>query len=152
MNKPAIEKTLEESVTKLFDRYQELFCKAIQGDADMDRIMSSYASALIGAAPAGVMVSQNDDQFKQVLRQGFEHYRQIGTKDMRIRSVHISPIDERHCVAHVAWTATYARKDQLDVMIDFDVHYFVQKLDGEPKIFGWVSGDEQAILKQHGII
>ena len=31
-------------------------------------------------------------------------------------------------------------------------HYFVQKLDGEPKVFGWVSGDEQALLRKHGII
>jgi len=35
--------------------------------------------------------------------------------------------------------------------IDFDVHYLVQKLDGDPKIFGWVSGDEQALLRKHGI-
>ena len=39
-----------------------------------------------------------------------------------------------------------------DVAIDFDVHYFVQKLDGEPKVFGWVSGDEQALLRKHGIL
>jgi hypothetical protein len=55
-------------------------------------------------------------------------------------------------VAHVAWRATYARGDQPDVAIDFDVHYFVQKLDGPPKVFGWVSGDEQALLRTHGII
>ncbi len=71
---------------------------------------------------------------------------------MRIRDVRLSPIDEQHCVAHVAWTATYARKDQRDVTIDFDVHYFVRMLDGEPKVFGWVSGDEQALLRRHGII
>ena len=29
---------------------------------------------------------------------------------------------------------------------------FVQKLAGEPKGFGWVSGDEQALLREHGII
>ncbi|CAH2402864.1 hypothetical protein [Mesorhizobium ventifaucium] len=38
-----------------------------------------------------------------------------------------------------------------DVTIDFDVHYLVQKLAGEPKIFGWVSGDEQEVLRKHGI-
>lgn len=55
-------------------------------------------------------------------------------------------------MAHVAWRATYARKDQADLPIDFDVHYFVQTLDGEPKVFGWVSGDEQAVLKEQGIV
>ena len=71
---------------------------------------------------------------------------------MRTRNVRLSPIDELHCVVHVAWTATYARKNLPDVAIDFDVHYLVQLLDGVPKVFGWVSGDEQALLKEHGII
>jgi hypothetical protein len=84
--------------------------------------------------------------------QNYAHYRAIGTKEMRIRSLDTSPIDAHHCVAHVGWTATYARKSQPDITIDFDVHYLVQDLDGEPKIFGWVSGDEQALLKKHGII
>ncbi|AJD41571.1 hypothetical protein RGR602_CH02244 [Rhizobium gallicum bv. gallicum R602sp] len=53
---------------------------------------------------------------------------------------------------HVAWRATYVRKDEPDVTIGFDVHSFVQELDGEPKVFGWVSGDEQALLGKHGII
>lgn len=71
---------------------------------------------------------------------------------MRIRGIRLSPIDGLHCMAHVAWTATYARKGQPDVAIDFDVHYFVQKLGEEPKVFGWVSGDEQALLRKHGIV
>jgi hypothetical protein len=85
------------------------------------------------------------------MAQGYAHYRAIGTKDMRIRDVRLSPIDDLHCVAHVAWTATYRREDQPDVAIDFDVHYFVQKLNEDLKVFGWVSGDEQAVLRKHGI-
>lgn len=36
--------------------------------------------------------------------------------------------------------------------IDFDVYDLVQLLGGEPKVFGWVSGDEQALLREHGMI
>jgi hypothetical protein len=36
-------------------------------------------------------------------------------------------------------------------VIDFDVHYLVQQLNAEPKVFGWISGDEQALLREHGI-
>jgi hypothetical protein len=36
-------------------------------------------------------------------------------------------------------------------VIDFDVHYLVQQLDAEPKVFGWISEDEQALLREHGI-
>jgi hypothetical protein len=143
---------METSVRKFFERYESFFNQSLGGDMDMDEVAALYASEFIAASPAGVMTGKNDDQLKQFMAQGYEHYRAIGTKEMRIRNVRLSPMDEHHCVAHVAWTATYARKDQSDVAIDFDVHYFVQKLDGEPKVFGWVSGDEQALLREHGII
>ncbi|MER9231193.1 nuclear transport factor 2 family protein [Mesorhizobium sp. M0622] len=142
---------METQVRKLFERYEQLFQKSLAGDADMDEVASVYASAFIAASPAGVMVGKNDDQFRQFMEQGYTHYRAIGTKEMRIRDVRISPIDEHHCVTHVAWTSTYTRKGRPDVSIDFDVHYLVQKLDEEAKVFGWVSGDEQEVLRKHGI-
>lgn len=143
---------MEASVRKFFEQYESVFNRSLGGDMDMDEVAALYASEFIAASPAGVMTGKNDDQFKQVMTQGYAHYRAIGTKEMRIRNVRLSPMDDCHCVAHVAWTATYARTDRPDVAIDFDVHYFVQKLDGEPKVFGWVAGDEQALLRQHGII
>ena len=143
---------MEASVRKLFERYESFFNQSLGGDMDMDEVAALYASEFIAASPAGVMTGKNDDQLKQVMAQGYARYRAIGTKDMRISNVRVSPIDDHHCVAHVAWTATYVREDQADVAIDFDVHYFVQELDGEPKVFGWVSGDEQALLRKHGIV
>ncbi len=143
---------METSVRKFFERYASFFNQSLGGDADLDEVAALYASEFIAASPAGVMTGKNDYQLKQVMAQGYARYRAIGTKEMRLRDVRLCPIDDHHCVAHVAWTATYLRKDQPDVAIDFDVHYFVQKLDGEPKVFGWVSGDEQALLRKHGII
>lgn len=143
---------MEASVRKFFEQYESVVNRSLGGAIDTDEVAALYASEFIAASPAGVMTGKNDDQFKQVMTQGYAHYRAIGTKEMRIRDVRLSPMDDRHCVAHVAWTATYARADRPDVAIDFDVHYFVQKLDGEPKVFGWVAGDEQALLRQHGII
>lgn len=143
---------MEASVRRFFARYERLFTRALGGEADLDEAASMYASHVIAASPAGIVTGQNDDQLKQLLAQGYAHYRGIGTKGMRIRAVGIDPIDAHHCLAHVAWTATYARPDQADVAIDFEVHYLVQILDGEPKIFGWVAGDEQALLRQHGLI
>jgi hypothetical protein len=143
---------MEDSVRALFERYEKLFRMALKDAVDMDQVVSSYAAAFVAASPAGVSIGQNDEHLKQVMRQGFERYRRIGTKDMRLRNVRTTPIDERHCLAHVGWTAVYDRGEKPDVSIDFEVHYLVQQLDDVPKIFGWVSGDEQAVLKQHGII
>ena len=144
---------METSVRRLFERYESFFNRALAGKVDLNELASLYASEFIAAAPAGVRAGKNDNQFKEVMAQGYEHYRAIGTKAMRIRDVRLAPIDDLHCVAHVAWTATYARKGQPDVAIDFDVHYLVQILQVEPpKVFGWITGDEQTLLRQHGII
>ncbi|MCZ7481928.1 nuclear transport factor 2 family protein [Rhizobium rhizogenes] len=143
---------MEASIRKFFERYERFFNQSLGGDMDMKEAASLYASDFIAASPAGVITGKNDDHLRQVMAQGYERYRAMGTREMRIRDISLSPIDDHHCTAHVAWTATYARQDQADVAIDFDVHYFVQTLNGEPKVFGWVSGDEQALLKKHGIL
>ena len=108
-------------------------------------------SAFIAASPAGIMTGKNDEHLKQVMKHGYARYRAIGTKEMRIRDIRVSLIDEHHCVAHVGWVGVHARKEEPDLRIDFDVHYLVQELDEGPKIFGWMSGDEQALLQKHGI-
>lgn len=143
---------METAVRGLFARYESLFNRALGGEADTSELASLYASEAIGAAPAGVRASANDDRLRQALAQSCEHYRAIGTRAMRTRTVRIAPIDELHCIAHVSWTATYERTARPELALDFDVHYLVQMLNGDPKVFGWISGDEQALLKAHGVI
>jgi hypothetical protein len=143
---------METAVRDLFARYQRFFNRALDSAVDLDEGTSFYASAFIAASPAGVVAGKNDDQLGRIMEQGYKRYRATGTKEMRMRDVRLSLMDEHHCVAHVAWTAIYARQGASDISIDFDVHYLVQKLNGEPKIFGWVSGDEQALLKEYGIV
>lgn len=142
---------METAIRDLFERYERSFRQALAGQMDMDELVTLYAAEFIAATPAGVMTGKNDDHLKQVMAQEYERNRAIGTKAMRIQSLRVSPIDELHCLAHVAWTATYARKERPDTAIDFDVHYLVQMLDGEAKVFGWISGDEEALLRQRGI-
>lgn len=143
---------MNASVEKLFERYERFFRQSLAGEIDTDEIALLYAPEFIAASPAGVTTGKNDEHLKRVMAHGYAHYRAIGTKEMQIRNLRTSPIDEHHCVAHVAWTATYAREDLPTVTIDFDVHYLVQKLGAEAKIFGWVTSDEQAVLRKHGII
>lgn len=142
---------MENEVRKLFERYERSFARGLRGDVDLDEATSFYAQAFVAAAPAGVISGTNGEELKQAIEQGYAHYRATGAREMRIRHVGITPIDERHCVARVAWTAVYERKERPDVAIDFDVHYLVQKLGKAPLIFGWISGDEREILEKHGI-
>ena len=103
---------MEKAVRKFFERYAGIFNRALGGDADMDEGAALYASEFIAASPAGVMAGKNDDQLRQVMAQGYARYRAMGMKEMRIRNVRLSRIDDCHYVAHVAWTAIYAGKDK----------------------------------------
>ncbi len=143
---------MDHAVHKLFERYEAFFRRSLAGEIDPVEAAALYAPEFIAASPAGVRAGRNDGEFRAALVQGYAQYRAIGTREMRIRHIRLSPMDAHHCVAHVAWTAIYRREGREDVEIEFDVHYLVQVLDGEAKVFGWVAGDEQAVLRQHGII
>ena len=143
---------MKADVQKFFERYASVFNACLGGDAGMDEAAALYAPEFIAASSTGVMTGKNDDQLKHVMAQGYARYRAMGMKQMRLRAIRLSQMDGQHCVAHVAWTAINTRKDRADVAIDFDVHYLVQMLNRDPKVFGWVSGDEQALLRKHGIV
>ena len=143
---------MKESVRAFFERYESLFNRSLAGEADMHEVATLYAPEFIAASPAGVTTGRNDEQLRQAMAQGYARYRAIGTKGMHVREVRLSQIDGQHCLAHVAWSAIYAREGRADVTIDFEVHYLVQQLDDEQKVFGWVSGDEEALLKANGIV
>ncbi|UFS65624.1 nuclear transport factor 2 family protein [Paracoccus denitrificans] len=143
---------MEDIIRTFFARYERLFAQALAGEAEMEKVAALYAPEFIAASPAGVKAGRNDDQLRQAMAQGYAHYRAIGTKKMTIREIRLSPMDALHCVAHVGWTALYDRSDAPEIAIEFEVHYLVQILDGTPRVFGWVTGDEEALLKQHGIV
>ena len=143
----------DAAVRALFERYERHFNRALaDADVDMAETASLYAAEFIGSTPAGVMAGRNDDEFKQVMAQGYAHYRAIGTRKMAIRKVRITPIDEQHCLAQIDWTATYARAGSADKDIDFEGHYLVRQSGNEPKVFGWMAGDEEARLRERGIV
>lgn len=132
---------MEMGVRELFERYEHVFRCALRGDANMDEAALLYATEFIAATPAGVVTGKNDEKLKQVMADGYARYRAQGMKDIQLQGLGTSAIDEGHCVVHAAWMATYECKGQPDIAIH---------LSSEPKVFGWVSGDEQALLKQHG--
>lgn len=136
----------KDSLKQFFQRYEQFFMQSLNGELD-DTVMSElYASEFIAASPLGVLTGKNDTNFQQALSEGYEQYRKIGTKEMRVRDVEMLPIDDLHCVADVAWTASYEVANGQQVNIDFNVHYLMQNLNGKLRVFGWISGNEQELL------
>lgn len=142
----------KDSLEKFFERYERFFMQSLNGEINGEEMSELYAPEFIAASPFGVMTGKNDVSFQQALSGGYEQYRKIGTRGMRVRKIRMQPIDDMHCVADAAWTAFYEKSDGQLVDIEFDVYYLMQELNGELRIFGWISGSEQELLKQYDII
>lgn len=142
---------MELATRALFDRYERFFAASLAGGVDAAEMRALYASDVIGASPVGVRCAACDDDFHAALEAGFARSRDIGTRWMRLMEMHLTPIDAHHCLVRVGWLARYARAGQDDAEIGFDLHYLVQVREGVARVFGWISGDEQALLQAHGI-
>ena len=71
---------MESGISRFFERYESLFNQALGGHVDIDEVAALYAPGFIAASPAGVMTGKNDEQLKQMMSQGYERYREMGTK------------------------------------------------------------------------
>ncbi|ACP25783.1 hypothetical protein NGR_c20200 [Sinorhizobium fredii NGR234] len=145
------EGTMDEILRSFFARYESMANRVLARDMDVGETTFAFASDFIAASPAGVMAGKNDESLKGSMEKGYARYRAIGTRELNIRDLEITPIDALHFLVRVDWRSVYEVDERPDVVIDFEVHYLVQLLKGEPKIFGWVSGDEEAVLREHGI-
>jgi len=142
---------MQQAVTELFDRYERETNAALAGKPDLKAIGDLYTDSFIGAAPAGVMAGKKDDAFVEALLAGFDHYRAIGTREMFVCDVAVERIDALHALVRVEWQASYdvagGRKT-----IDFTNAYLVRIEAEQARVFGWITGDENAELRRHGII
>ena len=73
---------------------------------------------------------------------------------MEVRGLRVTPIDDFHAMAHTHWWSSYRRRsDGAPIEIEFDNVYILHIPEGgDPKIFAWITGDEQQVLKDHGLV
>ncbi|GMA54455.1 hypothetical protein GCM10025857_58120 [Alicyclobacillus contaminans] len=142
---------LKDKINTFFKSYEHQFNSSLAGEADLDAIANFYTEEFIAANPNGVKAGENNDQLKKAMDKGYEYYRLIGTKEMKCQNIDIIPLDGQHVVADTDWQATYL-KEEKEIVIPFTSNYLIQFREGQPKIFGWVTGDETQVLKENGII
>lgn len=141
-------------ITDFFERYAARFNQGLADPPveDIEGTAASFAAYFVGASPAGVMGGANDAHLREMLPRGNAFYRSIGTKAMAIAGIDITPIDDLHAMARVHWDSRYVKPNGEAVRIPFDVVYLLQILDGVPRIFAYVAGDEQGALRAHGLL
>jgi hypothetical protein len=145
---------MEQIITEFFAAYAKRFNDALsaQGSVDVRGVIKSFAPYFVESSPVGVKGGKNGLLFRWMVPRGFAHYKKIGTRLMQIRSLKVTVLDTFHAMANVGWHSEYRKKSGGDVSIDFEVIYLLRVKDGPPKIFAYITGDEQRALREHGVI
>jgi len=142
-----------KQIDDFFNRYRDIFNKAIQTDApDMERTAELYAECFIGANPLGVQCGRNDDQLQDSMRKGYAFYRDIGITFMEIVSREITVLDDFHTMMKIRWKSHFTRKDSSKGSIEFENIYLTQTSENRHQVFAWITGNEQAVLNECGLI
>ena len=145
---------MTDKIREFFAQYETRVNNALGEKPVIDAVATAeaFSDCFIAANPRGVNCGKNDEQFQSQILQGFEFYRSIGTKSMKISGLTMTVLDEFHVQARVFWRAFYIKRDGTTERIDFDVIYLLQTTGDRPKIFAYITGDEEGALRESGLI
>lgn len=145
---------LDTTIRNFFDRYARITNRALQAPpvTDSEELAACFAPYFVGSAPQGVFGSANDANFLTVMEKGFAHYRQIGGKAMAITDVRVRPLDAVHASAEVDWDFAYRNSAGTEGNVRFTNIYFVTTAGGQPKIFAYITADEEKAKREHGLV
>lgn len=145
---------LETKVRALFTTYGQHSDDALQDppNVDVDGIVTSFADYFVGSSPQGVLGGRNDGAFRAQVPQGFARYRAVGGRHMVIKGLRVIELNELHAVADVDWDFAYVDKAGQAGHVTFTNYYLVTIASGRPRIFAYVTADEQQAMKDHGLV
>jgi hypothetical protein len=145
----------EPAIRRFFEAHQARMNDAL-GDppkVDISGATSAFAGYFVGSNPKGVFGGRNGWFLRFMIPQGYAFYRKIGTERMEVRGLQVTPIDDFHAMARTHWWSCYRRRSGERVEIEFDNVYLLHvPHSGDPKIFAYITGDEQQVLKDHGLV
>jgi len=143
----------EQQIDNFFNHYSEVFNRAIKEDIPViERTAELFSTCFIAANPSGVNCGQNDQTFRDAMQKGYAFYKNIGITLMEIVSKEITPLDKFHTMVKVRWKSSFTRKDNSKGAIEFENIYFIQIKENKPKVFAYITGDEQTALKENGLL
>ena len=140
-------------IERFFEEYAAQFARALADPPEVDAAATAaaFADCFVAASPQGVSCGKNDDVFRAQIPQGYAFYRGIGVRSMTVSSFSTSQLDARHWGVRVGWSAAYDTGERTG-SVGFEVIYFVQMTGAGPKIFAYITGDEERELRRLGLI
>ena len=87
-----------EKIRDFFNRYESRVNRALDETPDFDAKETSeaFSDFFIAANPNGVACGKNDEKFQLQILHGYEFYRSIGTKSMKISHLTTTSLDGSH--------------------------------------------------------
>ncbi|MCV9966107.1 hypothetical protein OIU34_29995 [Pararhizobium sp. BT-229] len=145
--------TYRISTNQFMRRYGELINEGVRsGATDGEALAKMFAEYFVGSSPSGIIGAQAGPDLAKILTGGIANYKRMGCTRFVIETLGIDAINDLHDLARVGWKFDYRRPaDAKEGTIRFENVYFVSHADARPKIFAWVTPDEQAALTAHGL-
>jgi hypothetical protein len=142
-----------DQISAFFDAYATRVNRALAGQkVNPKEVSASFADFFVESSPQGVIGGKNGWMFRRTIPKGFARYRKMGITAMLIQAKDIKPLDDGHAMVTVRWQSVYNRKDGTPASIVFSVTYFLTMVQDSFKIFAYITGDEERVLKEHGLI
>ncbi|MGX5819130.1 hypothetical protein ACWKWU_13085 [Chitinophaga lutea] len=139
----------QNKLKAFFKDYETRFNAMLHDEnVEVQDFADAFADYFVGSNPKGVMGAPNDEKFLEQLPKANAFYKTIGTTSMRIDKLEITQLDDFHAMVKAYWNSVYRQV----VHIDFSVIYLVTMAGSEPKIFAYITGDEQAALREKGLL
>ncbi len=145
-------KTHKTLLERFFKQYSDGFNLGLQGRPNIDETVNSFSAVFLGSNPKGVLCKKNDESFRGVIPMAYEFYKSIGITKMEIVDLQITGLNQFHSMCTATWRAWYTLKNGKEKTLDFEIVYLVRFEAGQPKIFAYITPDEEAILKEKGLV
>lgn len=143
----------EAEVENFFSLYESKFNDALTGGKpDIEGAANSFSEYFIEASPMGVISGENNKKFRKMIKKGWKFYRKIGIRAMNILSKEVTMLNGLHAMAKIHWNCSFVRPDKSKGEVEFDVFYLLQRKEEELKIFAFITGDEQQVFREQGLI
>lgn len=136
---------MQDSIKKLFADYERSF-----NALDVEKQVPFFAEHFISAGPKG-SIAHGRDEFAKMASKAAEFYRSVGQTSAKILSMDETAISDEYSMVKIHWGVTFKKTGNR--LIEFDVTYFIQKTDQEPKIIMFIAHqDEERAMKELGLL
>ena len=140
------------TIDEVYTEYVAAFDRSLGEQVDAKGIRHHLSACFVGARPEGVQCGQNGTRVTQALEHGYAFHRQIGTRHMGVRDTATIPVDDAHALARVAYRAISEKPAGPILDLELEVSCMTDTRGKAYEIFAFVTGDEQALYEQHGLL